>query len=97
MTGKETLLIGAVLILSLVMSTVPAWADDCSEIITIDNIEYPIPDRWCGNKLDSAQIADPKMLVCLAEELTYEDYGIYVLPEVKAAFTKMAQAAKKQR
>ena len=95
MIGKQTSLIGAALILSLVMFTVPAWAGDCGEVITIDSIEYPVPDRWCGKKLDSTQIADPEMLVCLAEELTYEDYRIYVRPEVKAAFSRMAAVAKK--
>ena len=95
MTGKQTSLIGAVLILSLVMFTMPAGTDDCTEVITIDSLEYPVPDRWCGKKLDSTQIADPKTLVCLAEELTYEEYRIYVLPEVKAAFSKMAEVAKK--
>ena len=94
MTGKQAGLTFSVLILSLVMSMVPAGADECAEIITIDSVEYSVPARWCGNKLDSTQIADPETLVRLAEELTYEDYRIYVLTDVKAAFSRMAEAAK---
>ena len=94
MTGKQAVLIRAALIFSLVMSAAPAVADECAEVVTIDSVKYPVPARWCGNKLDSTQIAVPGTLVRLAEEFTYEDYRIYVLPEVKTAFSRMAEAAK---
>lgn len=95
MTGTHSGLILSFLIFSLVMFALPAGADECAEFVTIDSVEYSVPVRWCGNKLDSTQIAVPEMLVRLADELTYQEYRIYVLPEVKAAFSRMAEVAKR--
>ena len=69
-------------------------AEECRETIVIDSVEYDIPARWCGQKLDSSQIADKTRLVRLPGELCYEDYRIYVLPETRDALVKMAAAAR---
>lgn len=72
-----------------------AIGGECSETITIDSVEYRVPAEWCGQRLDSSQIADPAKLVKLPAELSFEDYSIYVLPETRDAFVLMAAAAKK--
>jgi len=71
------------------------FAEDCEETVVIDDVEYTLPDPWCGQALDSTDIAEPSQLVRLPDELTFEDYRIYVLPETRDAFVKMAEAAKK--
>ena len=70
-------------------------AGECSETITIDSVSYPVPAEWCGRRLDSSAIADPAKLVRLPAELSFDDYHIYVLPQTKDAFVRMAAAAKK--
>jgi len=69
-------------------------AEECRETVVIDSVEYVVPARWCGNKLDSADIADKTRLVRLPAELCYEDYRIYVLPETRDALVKMTAAAR---
>lgn len=69
-------------------------AEECKETVMIDSVEYVIPARWCGHKLDSAVIADKTRLVRLPAELCYEDYRIYVLPETRDALVEMAAAAR---
>ena len=69
-------------------------AGECSETITVDSVNYPVPAEWCGHRLDSSQIADPTKLVRLPADLSYEDYRIYLLPKARDAFVKMAAAAK---
>ena len=68
---------------------------DCNEKIVIDSVEYLLPERWCGKKLDSLDIADPKILTKLPDSLTFEDYRIYVLPETRDAFLVMSSQARK--
>jgi LAS superfamily LD-carboxypeptidase LdcB len=70
-------------------------AEDCREMVTIDSVDYVIPARWCGHRLDSSDIADKTRLVRLPAELCYENYRIYVLPEARDALVKMAAAARK--
>ena len=72
-----------------------AGAEDCHEKIVIDSVEYILPERWCGKKLDSLDIADPKKLTRLPDSLTFEDYRIYVLPETKDALLVMSSEARK--
>ncbi len=68
---------------------------DCHEIIEIDSVEYILPERWCGKKLDSLDIADPEKLTRLPDSLTFEDYRIYVLPETRDALLVMSSEARK--
>jgi len=68
-------------------------ADACDETIVIDSVAYTVTELWCGRVLDSTAIAEPEQLVQLPQELTYEDYRIYVLPTTREAFVKMATAA----
>ena len=70
-------------------------AEDCHEKIVIDSVEYILPERWCGKKLDSLDIADPKKLTKLPDSLTYESYRIYVLPKTKDALSVMSSQARK--
>lgn len=79
----------ATLAVACVSPVVPA----CDETVTIDSTEYPIGDFWCGRRLDSTEIADPGDLVQLPQELTFQEYRIYVLPETRDAFVAMARAA----
>ncbi len=69
---------------------------ECEETVVIDSTVYRVPPRWCGHKLDSADIADRNRLVRLPQELCYENYRIYVLPETREALLKMAAAARKE-
>lgn len=77
----------------VILSAIPAPCGECNEYFTLDEKKVAVPPRWCGLKVDSLDIADASLLVPLADELTFEDFHIYVRPEVKAAFTKMAEAA----
>lgn len=65
----------------------------CDETVIIDSVEYHVTELWCGRALDSTAIAKPEQLVQLPQELTYEDYRIYVLPVTREAFVNMAAAA----
>ena len=84
----------AVCLLILIVS--PACAgDDCADTVMIDSVEYPVSPQWCGQKLDSSEIADPQKLVRLPEELCFEDYRIYVTVETRDALVRMTEAAVK--
>ena len=67
----------------------------CDETFLLDSTDYVVTEYWCGKVLDSGLLATPEDLVRLPQELTYESYRIYVLPEVRTAFVGMAQEAKK--
>ncbi len=83
------------MVLSIILlASCTATADDCEETITIDSVVYPVGESWCGRLIDSAEIAEASSLVPLPDELTFEDYSIYVLPETMEAFVTMAEAAK---
>ena len=69
--------------------------EDCREKIVIDSVEYVLPERWCGKKLDSLDLADPEKLTKLPDSLTFESYRIYVLPETKEALLLMSTQARK--
>ena len=69
-------------------------AEICTESVTIDTTQYAVPAQWCGNRIDSSELADPAQLVRLPTELCYQDRGIYVLPETRAALVRMANAAR---
>ncbi|MBU0982969.1 MAG: M15 family metallopeptidase [candidate division Zixibacteria bacterium] len=77
------------------LCAVTSGASPCDDSLLVDSVAYPIPDHWCGKKLDSSAIARPKDLVRLPQELTFEEYRIYVLPETREAFVRMAAAAKR--
>jgi len=88
--------LGLIVLLPLLLSLVSiAGADDCHETVMIDSVEYTVTDYWCGQMIDSSAIAKPEHLVKLPQELTFEDYRIYVLPQARDAFVKMAEAARK--
>lgn len=68
---------------------------ECSESIVIDSVSYRVGAPWCGNRLDSANVAQPSELVRLPDSLTFEDYRIYVTPETRRAFVAMATHARR--
>lgn len=72
-----------------------AKASACDESFVIDSVDYKIPTQWCGKAIDSSLLAKPNQLRQLPQEYTYQDYRIYVLPEVREAFVQMAKAAAK--
>lgn len=65
----------------------------CNETVTIDSVEYAVPQQWCGQHLDSTIIADPATLVRLPDEFCFEDYHIYLNREARNALVEMAQEA----
>jgi len=83
------------IVLSLGSSACSAQPDDCIETVTIDSIEYTVPARWCGLKLDSTSIADPSTLKRLPDELSFDSSRIYVHPQLREQFVRMAEAARK--
>ena len=72
-----------------------AVAGECADTVMIDSVAYQVPPPWCGNRIDTAQIADPATLVRIPQEFTYQDWNIYVNRETRDAFVAMARAAKK--
>lgn len=67
----------------------------CDEKVEIDSVKYPVGKYWCGNKIDTALLADPAKLVKLPPQLCYNDYKIYVRTETKEALMAMAAEASK--
>jgi len=82
------------LILTLFALASSTTAEECSDSVAINNVNYPVTSRWCGRRIDSSMIADPSTLVPLPQELALEDRRIYVLPQVREALVKMAADAK---
>jgi LAS superfamily LD-carboxypeptidase LdcB len=72
-----------------------ARAEVCRDSFLIDSVAYAVTDRWCGQAIDSARLAKPGDLVRLPDELTFEDYNIYILPETRRALISMAEEAGK--
>ena len=83
------------IVLSLAASSYSAQPEDCVETVIIDSIEYAVPARWCGLKIDSAQIADPQTLKRLPVELCFDSSRIYVHSQLRDEFIQMAGAARK--
>ena len=71
----------------------PLQGGECHDSVVIDSVAYPVTSRWCGREIDTALIAEPSDLVKLPQNLTYQDRNIYVLPEVREALIRMAEAA----
>jgi D-alanyl-D-alanine carboxypeptidase len=67
----------------------------CDEVVVVDKVEYAVPQQWCPRKIDSSLLAEPGDLVQLPQELTFEDYRIYVTSDTRDAFVAMATAARK--
>ncbi len=63
--------------------------------MTIDSVEYELTEQWHGQKIDSLDYADKTKLVQLPNELTYQDYRIFLTAETRDAFVQMAEAAKR--
>lgn len=68
---------------------------ECTETIKIEGVEYPVPKRWCGKKLDKSLLADSNNLSRLPKELCADSLKIYVTGETKKALVKMSESAKK--
>jgi len=91
MHKRQVVFILAAFFVLVTVSTVTA--QDCYETVVIDSVEFEIPPRWCGHRLDFADIALPENLVRLPERLCFESYRIYVLPKTRDAMVRMADAA----
>ena len=78
----------------LLLCGLPVLAEDCYETVVIDSVEYSVGERWCGKKLDSADLADKNRLVRIPDEFCFEDYRIYVDRGARDAFVAMAEAGK---
>jgi D-alanyl-D-alanine carboxypeptidase len=70
-----------------------AESPKCTDTVVIDSVAYRVTDLWCDKLIDTASLAKPEDLVPLPQELTFEDYRIYVTPETRDAFVRMARAA----
>jgi len=81
--------------LNIIISIFFLFLTSFDETIVIDSVEYKIPTNWQGKKIDKALVADPKKLVQLPQENTFEDYRISLKKSARDAFVKMADAAKK--
>lgn len=81
--------------LNIIISILFFFLTAGNETIVIDSVEYKIPANWQGKKIETSLIADPKKLVQLPQDITFEDYRIYLKKEARDAFIKMAEAAKK--
>ncbi|HEX2897605.1 MAG TPA: D-alanyl-D-alanine carboxypeptidase family protein, partial [candidate division Zixibacteria bacterium] len=84
-----------ILAIALVSFSKNLSKDDCVETIKIDGKEYPVPNRWCGKKLDKSLLADSNKLARLPKELCLDSLKIYVTIETKKALLKMTESAKK--
>ncbi len=77
-------------LLAMVILAVP-----CDETVTIDSVEYAVPERWCGKALDSTLVVDKTSLYRLPDSFCYEDYRIYLQKSTRDAFVEMGRAAAK--
>ena len=85
----------AIVFLSGVVHAVDQSRPPCAETVTIDSVQYQVPAKWCGRKIDSTLWAKQFDLVSLPTHLTFEGSRIYVTRACRDAFAKMAEAAKK--
>ncbi len=81
----------AVSLIALMVS--PACAEECQDTVVIDSVSYKVTELWCGKAIDTTLLVEPEDLVQLPQELTFEEYRIYVLPQTRDALVKMAEAA----
>ena len=89
-------LIGGLIIFSSAISfSKDAVKNNCDEKINIDGVDYSVPERWCGKKLDKSLLANSKKLARVPIDLSLDSSKIYITPETKKALVKMAVAAKK--
>ncbi len=93
MIRTRTITITITLILTALVSCMAEPV--CDDSLTINDTTYQVPEFWHPHKLDSTEIAKPENLVRLPDELTFEDFRIYVLPETRDAFVSMATEAAK--
>lgn len=87
------ILVDLALLAALLLSPSEALAQSETDRIIINGESYPIPEQWREKKLDPSQIALPEDLEQLPGEYSYRDYRIYLRPEAKEAFVRMAEAA----
>ena len=64
------------------------------ETVTIDSQEYIVPDSWQGHRIDSPSLNRPP-LVPVPPEFVKDNGQIFLLPQARDAFQKMAESAKK--
>ncbi|MBN2227484.1 MAG: M15 family metallopeptidase [candidate division Zixibacteria bacterium] len=79
----------------LFLMTVSVVADECHDTLFIDSNAYPIPEWWCGWKIDSSDFADPTKLVRLPAELCLDSGRIYVQSDTRSALIEMAKRAER--
>ena len=94
--SSSFLIVSIILYLSVISFSKDTIKNDCDEKMNIDGLDYPVPDRWCGKKLDKSLLADSKKLSRVPVELSFESFKIYITPESKKALVKMAEAANKE-
>ena len=86
-------MIPATLALAALLAGAPT--DTCRETFVLDSVEYRVPDRWCGGRLDSTLFPDPATLARLPDSFTWQDFRIYLSRAARDAFVAMARAALK--
>lgn len=69
-------------------------AGDCADSVKIESTWYQVGPTWCGQKIDTSQLANSSKLAPLPDDLTYADYRIYLIPPARDAFVTMAAAAR---
>lgn len=86
---------GFVLLLAVIPVQVLADTSrtDCADSVSIGDRLVPVPQQWCGHLVDSSLLATSDMLVKLPSRVCYDNYKIYMRPEARDAFVKMADAA----
>lgn len=85
--------ISRLLVLAMLLPWSAICAEECSELFILDSNSYQVPERWCGLRIDSSCIADPKTLVRLPDSLCWQDFKIYVALPVSKILIAMARSA----
>ncbi|MBD3256881.1 hypothetical protein GF377_00515 [candidate division GN15 bacterium] len=94
MKARNSILQAVMVVVTMAALCFSVKAEDCADTVVIDSVAYAVPDTWCRRAVDSVDMATPEDLVQLPQELTFEEYRIYVRREARDAFVRMAEAAK---
>ena len=65
----------------------------CTETFTLRGDPHPVPARWCGLAIEPASLPSVGDLARLPADLSFEGYGIYLVPRARDAFVRMAKRA----
>lgn len=71
----------------------PLRAAVCTEAFTLRGHPHPVPAQWCGEGMGPASLPSIGDLVKLPDSLSFEGYGIYLVPRARDAFVRMAGRA----